>query len=92
MRNLSDIYQQVTIMKSQNFFCYLAVSIILFLLASVEAEKMFRQFKIVETKLFTQMSEDFLNALIRIRHDSTSFYKHKKTAVGKLRNTKQRII
>ena len=54
---------------------YLAVPIISFPLASAEAEKMFSQLKIVKTKLFTQMSQDFLNALIRIRHDSNSFDK-----------------
>ena len=35
------------------------------------------------------MSQDFLNALIRIRH---GFEKDKETAVDKLRHTKQRII
>ena len=38
---------------------------------------MFSQLKIVETKLFTQMSQDFLDALITIRHDSNSFDKIK---------------
>ena len=34
---------------------------------------MFSQLKIVKTKLFTQMSKDFLSALLRIKHDSNSF-------------------
>ena len=53
---------------------------------------MFSQLKIVKTKLFTQTSQGFLNALITIRHDSSSFDKIKETAYDKLRNTKQRII
>ena len=44
-----------------NFICYLAVLIILFPSTSVEAEKMFSQLKIVKIKVFTQMSQDFLN-------------------------------
>ena len=35
-------------------------------------------------KLFTQMSQDFLNSLIRIRQGSNSFDKIKGRAVGKL--------
>ena len=42
--------------------------------------------------LFTQMFQDFLTALIRIRHDSNSFDKIKGTAIDKLTNTKQRFI
>ena len=38
------------------------------------------------------MSQDFLNALISIRHDSNSFDKINRTAVDKLKNAKQRII
>ena len=72
-----------------NFILYLAVPIILFTLTSVEAEQMFSQLKIVKMKLFTQMSQDFLNALIRIKHGSNSFDKIKGTAVDKWRNTKQ---
>ena len=75
-----------------SFIRYLAVPIILFSLATVEAEKMFSQLKIVKTKLFSQMSQDFLNVLISIRHGSNSFDKINRTAVDKLRNTKQRII
>ena len=75
-----------------NFICYSAVPIILFPLTSVEGEKMLSQSKIVKTTLFTQMSQDFLNALMRIRHDSNNFDKIKGTTVDKLRNTKQRII
>ena len=51
---------------------------------------MLSQLKIVKTKLFTQMSQDFLNVLIRIRHDSNSFSKIKGTAADKWRNTKQK--
>ena len=76
-------------MKSQ-ILCYLAFLIILFPSTSVEAEKMFSQLKIVKTKLFTQMSSDFV--LIRIRHDSNSFNKIKGTAVDKWRNTKRKMI
>ena len=68
-----------------NFICYLAVLIILLPSTSVEAEKMFSQLKIVKTKLFTQISQDFLNVLIRIRHDSNSFNKIKGTALDKWR-------
>ena len=75
-----------------NFICYLAVPIILFSLTSAEAEKMFSQLKVVKTNLFTQMFQDFLTALIRIRHDSNSFDKIKGTAIDKLTNTKQRFI
>ena len=71
-----------------NFIHCLAVPIILFPLTCVEEEKIFNELKIVKAKLFTQMSQDFLNALIR-RH---GFDKIKETAVDKLRNTKQRII
>ena len=39
--------------------CHLAVPKNLFPLTSVEAEKMFRQLKIIKTKLFTQMSQEF---------------------------------
>ena len=53
---------------------------------------MFSQLKIVKAKLFTQMVHDYLNALVRITHDSTSFEKIKETAVDKLRNIKQRIV
>ena len=52
---------------------------------------MFRQLKVVETKLFTQISQEFLNALVSIRHDCCSFDKINGTAVDKLRNTKHRI-
>ena len=34
---------------------------IFFPLTSAEAEKMFSQLKVVKTKLFTQMSQDFLS-------------------------------
>ena len=53
---------------------------------------MFSQLKIAKTKLFTQIFQDILSALKRIRHDSNSFTKIKGTAVDKLRNIKQRII
>ena len=53
---------------------------------------MFSQLKIVNAKLFTQMAHDYLNALVRITHDSTSLEKIKETAVDKLRNIKQRIV
>ena len=39
--------------------CHLAVPKNLFPLTSVEAEKMFRQLKIIKTKLFTQMFQEF---------------------------------
>ena len=39
--------------------CHLAVPKNLFPLTSVEAEKMFRQLKIIKTKLFTQTSQEF---------------------------------
>ena len=39
-------------------------------------------------KLFTVMSQEFLNALITIRHDLTSFDKINETVVDKLRNNK----
>ena len=69
-------------------FFYLAVPVILFPLTSVEAEKMFTQLNILKTKLFTVMSQEFLNALITIRHDLTSFDKINETVVDKLRNNK----
>ena len=75
-----------------NFICYLAVPKILFLLTSVEAEKMFSQLKIVKTKLFTQMFQDLLNALISTGHTVTALTKSPRSAVDKLRNIKQRII
>ena len=71
-----------------NFICYLAVYIILSPLTSVQEEKMFSLLKMVKVKVFTQMPQDFLNALIR-RH---GFDKIKETAAEKLRNTRQRII
>ena len=46
-----------------NFIRYLAVPIILFSLTNAEAEKMFSHLKIVKTKLFNQMSQDFFNRL-----------------------------
>ena len=49
------------------FISYLVVPIILFPLASVEVERMFSQLKIVKKKLFNQMFQNFLNALISIR-------------------------
>ena len=58
---------------------------ILFPLTSVEAEKMFSQLKIVETKLRFQMSHDFLNA---VRHNSNSFDEIKRIAVDTWRNAK----
>ena len=75
-----------------NFTCYLAALIISVSLTIVEAEKMFSQLKIVKTKLRTQMSQTFLNALIRIKHDSNSFDKIIGTAVDTQRNVKQRVI
>ena len=66
------------------FFRHLAVPIILFPLTSVESENIFSQLKIVKTKLFTQMCQDFLNSLIRIRQGFNSFDKIKGRAVGKL--------
>ena len=76
-----------------NFIRYLAFSIVLFLLTSVEAENMFIQLKkTVKTKLFTHIFQNLLSALIRIRGKSNSFEKIKETAVDKLRNTNQRII
>ena len=75
-----------------NFVCYLAVPILLFSLTSAVAKKMFSQLKVVKMNLFTQMFQDFLTALIRIRHDSNSFDKIKGTAIDKLTNTKQRFI
>ena len=75
-----------------SFICYLAVPVILFPLSSVKAENMFNQLKIVRIKLLPQMSQYFLNALIRIRHDSDCSGKTKGAAVDKLRNTKQRKI
>ena len=65
---------------------------VLFLLPSLEEENMISQLKIVKTKLFAHMFQNYLNALIRIRDDSNSFDKIKGTAVDKLRNTKQSII
>ena len=38
------------------------------------------------------MSQECLNTLIGIRNDSNSFDTIKRTAVDKLRNTKQRIV
>ena len=78
--------------ETQNFICYLAVPVISFPLTSVEVEKMLNQLKIVKTKFFTKMSQDFLNALKSIRQGSNSFDKIKRTVVDKLRKTKQRII
>ena len=75
-----------------NFIRYLAALTFLFSLTIEEAEKMFSKLKIVKTKLYTQMSQEFLNALIRIRHDSNSSDKIKGTAVDAWRNTKQRVI
>ena len=75
-----------------NFICYLVVLIILFPLTIVEAEKLFSQLNIAQTKLRTQISQDFLNALISIRHNFNSFNAIKGTAVDTWRNTKQRII
>ena len=46
-----------------NFIRYLAVPIILFSLTNAEAEKMVSHLKIVKTKLFNQMSQDFFNRL-----------------------------
>ena len=65
---------------------------ILFPLTSVEAERMFSQLKIVKTKLRTRMSQSFLNALIRIRHDSNSFDDIKQAAIETWRNVKDRVI
>ena len=42
---------------------------------------MFTQLKNVKAKLCTQMTQDFLNALIRIRHDSNSSDEIKVTLV-----------
>ena len=67
--------------EGPNFVRYLAIPIILLL--RVQAEKTFSQLKVVKKKLFTQMSQDFLNGLIRIRYDSTSFDKIIEKAVEK---------
>ena len=53
---------------------------------------MFSQLKIVKAKLHTQMSQDFLNALTGVIHDSNSFDEIKGTAVDTWGNTKQSII
>ena len=58
------------------------------LINKCRSREMFRQLKIVKTKLSTQMSQIVLNALIRIRHESNSFHKIKVTATEKLRNKK----
>ena len=42
---------------------------------------MFIQLKIVKTILRIQMPQEYLNTLIKIRHDSDSFYEIKGTAV-----------
>ena len=57
------------------FISFLAVPIILFPLASVEVERMLSRLKIVKKKLFTQMFQNFLNAVISIRQDCNSFDK-----------------
>ena len=71
-----------------SFISYLAVLIISFQLTSVEAGKMFSYLKVFKTKLLTQVFQDFLNALIKIRHDFNNFDKIKEKAVDKLRHTK----
>ena len=81
-----------TLHEIPNFIRYLAVPIILFLLANAEAENTFSQWKIIKTKLFTHMFQNFLNALIRIKYESNSIDKINGTEVDKLRNRKQRII
>lgn len=48
------------------------------------------QLKIVKTRLHTQMSQEFLNLLIKIRHGSKSFEKTKGTTVYTWRNTRKR--
>lgn len=53
---------------------------------------MFSQLKIAKMKLHNQMLQDFLNALIKIRHDSNSFDEIKGTAVDAWRNTKQMVL
>ena len=53
---------------------------------------MFSELKIVKTKLRTQISQDFLNALLRTRHDSNSFDKIKGTIADTWRNTKPRVV
>ena len=48
--------------------------LILLPITSVEAERMFSQLKIVKTKLRTNMTQKFLNALLRIRYNGPSSF------------------
>ena len=70
----------------------LLVLIVLCPLISVEAERIFSQLKIAKMKLHTQMLQDFLNALIKIRHDSNSFDEIRGTAVDAWKSRKQMVL
>ena len=64
-----------------NFIRYLAALTILFPWTSEEAGKMFSKLQTVKSKLYTQMSQEYLDRLILIRHDSNSSEKIKGTTV-----------